>query len=89
MFAPVDLFLWEARRHRDGQQVFWLDEETLCFPCARLRSSSRAWAKALAMLVTVARLALIWIISLFEVVYGLANWLNISSMKVLYKILVG
>ena len=47
VFTSVDLLLGEARWYRDGQQTLWFDEE-----------SSRAWAKALAMLVTVARLAL-------------------------------
>ena len=56
---------------------------------AKLRSSNRAWAKALAMLVTVARLALMYMVSLAVVVWGFANWLNISSMKLLYKILAG
>ena len=63
MFPFEDVLLGEARWYRDGQQTFRFDKETRVF-LAKLRSSNRASAKALAMLVTVARLALMYTVSL-------------------------
>ena len=48
-------------------------------------SSNLDWAKALAMLMTVAWLALMKIRSLLVVRYGWANWANISSTKLLKR----
>ena len=58
VLATIDRFLPQSRGDRDGQQVLWLDVECLGLLASSM-SNKLDCAKALAMFLTVAWLALI------------------------------